>query len=810
MKVLLDHDPFRTLPPDDLDNVDHWHTGRWPVRWIEHPASPTPPFVSAYRCVFEAEASTVVRIHVTADERYRLYLDGQPIGRGPERGDRRNWFFESYDLQLSPGSHCLHALVWALGELAPLAQFSLRPGFLLASEDPAWNGRLGTGVAHWETALLNGYQFTRNAVGFGVGCFFDLGQGVLPGDAGWEERVTWVEAAAGPEAVSAGAYDQHGVVGLLHWLRPALLPAMLEQSWSRGRVRYVAAGPTEGYLRPQAAQDLAAEHAAWAGMLAEEGEVTVPPHTVRRVLIDLDDYVCAYPRLVTQGGSGAEIRMGWAESLYEGDVTEWWHTFHATKGHRDEIWGKVLATDYDVFHQDGEASRVFEPLWWRAGRYVELRVRTADEPLTLTALSFHETRYPLTPTATFQASDERFSHVWPLMVRALQMCSHETYMDCPYYEQLMYVGDSRLEILATYCLTHDDRLPRKAIELFNASRFPSGLTQARYPCRATQFIPPFSLWWCGMVHDYALWRGDRDFVAAMMPGVRAVLDAYLSYRNAEGLVVGPPGWNYTDWTGAPGWHIGTPPDGEKGASAILTWQLALILTQVAGLEVWLGEKENAARWKRYATAVAHAAQKAFWDEGRALFADDLNHQHFSEHAQCLALLSGLLEPAQARQVGQGLITDPDLTRATIYFSHYLFETYARLREATPLFARLGEWFELPAMGFKTTREAPEPSRSDCHAWGAHPIYHSYTSILGIRPASFGFKTVEIRPLLGPLQWAEGTLVHPRGEIYARLERTESGMWGEIVLPEGVHGRLTLDGEVHELRPGRQQVILERG
>jgi len=129
MKALLDHDPFRTLPPDDLDKVDHWHTGRWPVRWIEHPDSPTPPFVSAYRCVFEAEAPAVVRIHVTADERYRLYLDGQPIGRGPERGDRRNWFFESYDLQLSPGSHCLHALVWALGELAPLAQFSVRPGF---------------------------------------------------------------------------------------------------------------------------------------------------------------------------------------------------------------------------------------------------------------------------------------------------------------------------------------------------------------------------------------------------------------------------------------------------------------------------------------------------------------------------------------------------------------------------------------------------------------------------------------------------------------------------------------------------------
>ena len=193
------------------------------------------------------------------------------------------------------------------------------------------------------------------------------------------------------------------------------------------------------------------------------------------------------------------IRMGWAEALYEGNINEWWQVFHASKGHRDEILGKVLATGTDVFYPTGEARRIFEPLWWRAGRYVELYVQTAAEPVTLDKLSFLETRYPLTPNAKFGASDTRFDQAWPLMVRALQMCSHETYMDCPYY------------------------LPRKAIEMFFNSRFPQGLTQARYPCRATQFIPPFSLWWCGMVHDYALWRGDRAFVVVSNQATRKSL-----------------------------------------------------------------------------------------------------------------------------------------------------------------------------------------------------------------------------------------------------------------------------------------------
>jgi hypothetical protein len=122
----------------------------------------------------------------------------------------------------------------------------------------------------------------------------------------------------------------------------------------------------------------------------------------------------------------------------------------------------------------------------------------------------------------------------------------------------MYVGDTRLEAKTTYIISRDDRLPRKALRMFDASRFPSGLTQSRYPCRVPQVIPPFSLWWVGMVFDFALWRGDREFVKTLMPGVRAVLDAFRSCLNADGLVETPPGWNYMDWV--PAWKDGIPPD----------------------------------------------------------------------------------------------------------------------------------------------------------------------------------------------------------------------------------------------------------
>jgi hypothetical protein len=302
-----------------------------------------------------------------------------------------------------------------------------------------------------------------------------------------------------------------------------------------------------------------------------------------------------------------------------------------------------------------------------------------------------------------------------------------------------------------------------------------------------------------MVYDYALWRDELDFVRALMPGVRGVLDRFHQFLNPDGLVEAPPGWNFTDW--APEWHSGVPPGGELGVSGVINWHFALVLILAARLESWLGESELAARAQARAVALAARLSERFWDEQRGLFADDLQHQHYSEHAQCLAILSGLLDEARQGRVAEGLLGQADLTRTTIYFSHYLFETYAALGRIDALFERMELWFELPALGFTTTPEQPEPSRSDCHAWGAHPLYHYFTAVLGIRPTSPGFATVEIRPQLGSLTYARGTLVHPRGEIGVDLRVEQDGLHGQVSLPAGVSGRLRLGQRLHIIEGG---------
>jgi hypothetical protein len=807
MRTLITADPF----PGKSDAF--YDRGIWPGEWIGDPtARGQEPAVTAFRRAFSIDTQANARIHVSADERYELFLDGNRVGRGPERSDPENWMFETYELDLTAGPHVLVARTWWMGPTgnSPYAQMTVRPGFLLVAEGPL-HERLSTGVAPWESVRLDAYEFLPLDQRMKwAGAKLRIRGERMQWDVPRGEGDGWRAAEIVGQAQSAVTAN---CAPLIWRLRPAMLPPMLDREIHVGTARHVQEIPSlqTTELRVIGADHLPDEAEAWDRMLHGDGAVTLPPRTRRRVIVDLGDYYCAYPQLLVSGGAGATIRLHWAESLFEpgqrhapGQRDAAGNLLFPAKGNRDDIEGKVFNGVGDVFEPDGGSGRLFNPLWWEAGRYLEFLIVTADEPLTIERFSLIETRYPHRFDHRFESSDARLADVTPPALRTLEMCSHETYMDCPYYEQLMYLGDTRLQVLTTYAVSRDDRLPRKALWEFDVSRGPSGLTQSRYPSRMMQVIPPFSLWWIAMVHDFAMWRDDPTFVAARMPGVRGVLDAFLQRVNRDRLLDATEGWNFVDWV--PGWVDGVPPGGSTGISGLLNFHLVWALRQAAELEDFVGEPELAARNRRHADAVARAAATLFWNEHRGLFADDLAHEHFSEHTQCLALLADAVPLSRRDRCVQGLLTDPNLARTTIYFAHYLFETFRLLRLPHRIFDRMGLWFDLKANGLRTTVEMPEPCRSDSHAWGAHPVFHFHASILGIRPAGPGFTSVQIEPQLGPLAWARGTMPHPRGDIRADFALRDGRLTGEIELPPGVIGTLLLPHShaTQPLHPGTQR------
>ena len=235
-KVLLDHNP---LAPSNAAPVDFAAAMRTRPAWIT-PEQPRPlPEVTAYRLHFDLPDAAQIRVHVSADERYLLYVDGQAVGRGPERGSDRAWFYESYDLPLSAGAHTFVALVWQLGEIAPRAQVGLAGGFLLEAEGEH-GALLSTKSAAWTCKPVDGLSFDMPAGMRHVAWFVEPIQTTDGARYPWGiergEGDGWQPVTHRREDV-AFAFGIHAA----HVLQPALLPEQMAVPWRGGRVRSVDA-----------------------------------------------------------------------------------------------------------------------------------------------------------------------------------------------------------------------------------------------------------------------------------------------------------------------------------------------------------------------------------------------------------------------------------------------------------------------------------------------------------------------------------------------------------------------------------------
>jgi len=743
------------------------------------------PVLLRFRKSFQATAAPL-RLHISADERFELFLDGRRIARGPDRSDVEHWSYATYEIQLTPGQHRLKALAWSIGPYAPVAQLSWRGGFVLKAEG-GYDKQLTTGKAPWEVARLEGFDFTP-------GIFFVGAQMTARGCGPQWKEGSYVKAQVVRSPIGKNPYGESAP----GWkLFPTRLPDQFDREINAGRAVALGHGVLgkADVVRAEQTQD--PDLPQWQAIVAGQGEVVVPPNSERFLLWDLENYFCAYPLCEVSGGAGAKVAWSWAESLYLPNSE--------AKGNRGEFVGKNFRGMTDTFLPEGGPHKKFSTLWWRAGRWCLVSVKTAAEPLTLHRLALDENRYPYENESRFDGGDNELAGVVRLAVRGIQMCAHETYMDCPFYEQLMYDGDTRLELLTTSVMSRDDRLVKRAIELFDFSRRNWGFVNERFPAYLPQHSPTFSMIWALMLSDYANWHNDPAFVRARAIGLRSMLEHFGPYLNGDGLLENLPGWPFMDWV--PQWNNGNAPDGVNGISALNNLLYVAALQKSAEIEEGLGEPLLAQRLRGKAARTAGDVKAKFWDDARGLMADNLAHTEFSEHGQCLALLTDTLTGDEANRCFEQLLHARDLKRTTIYFSFYLLETWRKFGRGDLIVERMKFWKDLVKQGLKTPVEMPGDTRSDCHAWGSHPLFHLHASVAGIRPASFGFRTVRIAPLPGGLPKIVSVTPHPDGFIKLDLAFDGNRCHGSVELPRSIRGVLAWQGKEQKLSGGTNAVDL---
>lgn len=772
-----------TLKSQDVAINPKLLKGQWSAWWITTPNIPQRDYgVYHFRKDFSL---TVVPakfiVHVSADNRYRLFVNGKDVSNGPARGDLYNWYFETVDISahLKEGKNVIAAQVWNMGTMAPVAQISNQTAFLLQGDsdveafintNKSW--KVMENKAYSPCSIDNGERLKTYMV---IGPGDKVNASIYPW--GWEkadyQSQAWKAAQQIANPVTAG-YGTDNMWTLV----PRNIPLITEKLQRIAKIARVKGLKTV------------------KNFLAGNTPATIPANSKVSILVDQSFNTVAYPELILSGGKGASVTVTYAEALFKDGL----------KGNRNDIEGKEIIGNYDIFNPDGSAKRLFRPLWLRTYRFIQLDIVTKEQSLVINDLYGMQTGYPFKPVASFASNDASLKDIWNVGWRTAELCAGETYYDCPYYEQLQYEGDTRIQALVSLYVTGDDRLMRKALLDFYHSRVPEGLTQGRYPSNRLQVIPPFSLYWISMINDYLYYRNDDAFLEQFLLPVQEILKWYENNLDHQKKMLGPmKWWNFTDWDTA--FDFGVPNGANDGNSSIITLQYAYTLKQAAQIFDHYGKKDIANEYLKRAESLSKGTYSLCFDDKKGVMANTPEKNSFSQHASIMAVLADAIPKQDEKAVLTKVLTDTTLSQATFYYRFYLTLALKKAGLGDLYYSQLKPWREMLDNGLTTFAENPDPTRSDCHAWSASPNYDFLATLCGILPDAPGFTKVLVKPAFGELTELIGEMPHPSGTIQVKLQRNGDRVEGTVSLPDNVGGRFVWRDKEIMLKGGHQNIKL---
>ena len=780
----------------DTDTRTNWI---WLSPWGE--AENAQPHIICFRRVFTIhELPAFRRIRITADSRYKLYLNGLFLQEGPCKGNAEIWFFDQAELSawLVPGENVL-----AVEVLRYPADMARRNHSLYRSETPclyveeipqdgsndsdSLDARSG-----WKCRLQDGISFTGEP--FRPAPLHIL-ENVAQADwmkgwmlPGYREDKGWTDAV--PYPVS---YRNTRIAESPFYLKERPIPYMkhTEKTFQKP-VCVREAGNSPSFPRlPDPA-----EEAEWTGLLSGQSSLTVPPRFRLTVELDAGALTTGYLHLSFLEGAESRVTIHTAECYaYEafpngpgkpsvwrkGDRTDWKNgRLHGMSDHyRVTGWG----TD--------RLPETWESYWFRTFRYVGLTIETAEQPLRLSAAGYRETGYPLEVKTRVETSDESLNAVWEISERTLRRCMQETYFDCPFYEQLQYAMDARSEILYTYAVSADDRLARRTMEDFRLSQRSDGLLNSCAPSVRTNVIPGFSIYYILMLHDHMMYFGDRELIRRHLPAVDGILGFFDANRAENGLVAkvgGPhfkaPYWSFIDWT--PQWDKtgGVPTACLQKTGSITMESLLYLMGLDAAKELcrYAGRPDTAREYEGRAGALREALLSSCMGEYALpdgshirLLQDGPGVEEYSVHCQAFAILCGLVSAGEGRKMLRTVLDDPErFAQCSVAMQFYLFRALEKAEWYEKTDDLWNLWRRMVSDHMTTCVENDTDARSDCHAWASLILYELPCVCLGVRPAAPGFAEISVRPQPGYLSSCRGDVVTPRGMVHVEWKKEESG------------------------------------
>ncbi len=439
----------------------------------------------------------------------------------------------------------------------------------------------------------------------------------------------------------------------------------------------------------------------------------------------------------------------------------------------------------------------------RGFRYCLVTIGNLKQPLYIEEIRCLLNTYPVRSAPDFQCSDYLLNSIWQMCKYTSRLCSEDTYVDCPAYEQAFWVGDARNEALIDYYVNGDYRLAKRSLSLVASSLQRSPLPESQVPSGWQDILTAWSLLWLLACRELYQFSGDGALLRELYPSLRRTCRTFVDqYLNEQGLLE-IEAWNMLDWAGmdTPNTGIVTHQNAWLVKALRETAQLALDLdTETAA--------EDSRHFRRHADSLQQAMNEHLWSEREQAFVDCIHEDGtpshiISQQTNTVVYLCDCVT-GRRRELLCGYVRQVPDTWVSIgspFMMFFSLEALAKdgqydlmvewMRRYWGMMLDRGAtscWETFP--GFQQDRW----TRSHCHAWSAAPGYFLPMYQLGVRPLKTGFAEVLIEPETVDLQWCRGTVPTPHGDLRVQWEYA-LGFTLSVELPPATSGTLVLPPDV---------------
>ncbi|MDR1667612.1 MAG: alpha-rhamnosidase [Bacteroidales bacterium] len=458
--------------------------------------------------------------------------------------------------------------------------------------------------------------------------------------------------------------------------------------------------------------------------------------------------------------------------------------FHRLKGHGElniyygESPEEALATatceTLDRIPVDHSTPRTLTLDDSRAFRYLYIE---QDPGLAFDSVTMLYEYRPLEYRGNFRCNDELINRIWDMAAYTLHLTTREFFIDGIKRDRWVWSGDACQSYLMNYYLFFDTDVTTATILTL----------RGKNPViNHINTIMDYTFYWFISIYDYYLYTGDADFIRQYYPRMKTLMDFCLSRRNANGMMEGYPGdWLFIDWADFP-----MSKEGELSFEQLLFCRSLETMAVFARLA---HDDSQAVIYEQAVEKLKPALFSAFWSEEKKAFVHNrlngIPSQQVTPYTNIFAVLMDYLDASQAQTVKQRVLMNPDALKITTpYMRFYELEAWCKLGEYTSVLKEIRNyWGGMLKLGATSFWEKYNPSetgtehlamygrpfgKSLCHAWGASPVYLLGKYYLGVKPEKEGYKEFSIRPKLGDLQWIQGNVPTPEGDIQVYMDHKQ--------------------------------------